>query len=236
VIVVIGSPSLRTGLETPSADGLASRIARRAAATGASVQLVGKVGDDPAGDALLIDLSHAGIGHAALLRDPTNPTPLLGSDPPSGGDDGLASDVDDLLAIAERLEIGESAPVAEEGSDPLPGGARPSLEAADIELALRYLGDFRVVVVAEPLDDGSAAALADGATYAAAQVVVLVAAGTLTPPSLAAATILEVPSEDPDGAFAGLVAAYAAAIDRGVAPADAFSLAAADGGWEPTPA
>jgi hypothetical protein len=52
VIVVIGLPSLRPGLDGPSAEGLPSRIARAAAAAGAAVELIGKVGDDPAGDAL----------------------------------------------------------------------------------------------------------------------------------------------------------------------------------------
>jgi hypothetical protein len=46
------------------------------------------------------------------------------------------------------------------------------------------------------------------------------------------ATLIEAPEDDPDGAFAGLVGRYAAALDRGVAPAEAFRAVTAAGGWE----
>ena len=51
-------------------------IARAAVAAGAIVELVGSIGDDAAGDAVVVGLSRLGIGHAALLRDPAARTPL----------------------------------------------------------------------------------------------------------------------------------------------------------------
>ncbi|MDR3546372.1 MAG: PfkB family carbohydrate kinase, partial [Candidatus Limnocylindrales bacterium] len=84
MLAVIGSPSFVPGL-TPDAageaGGLAAGVARAAAAAGAEVQLVGKVGDDPAGDAVLISLARGGVGHLALLRDAASATPLRRPDP-----------------------------------------------------------------------------------------------------------------------------------------------------------
>jgi hypothetical protein len=45
------------------------------------------------------------------------------------------------------------------------------------------------------------------------------------------ATVLESPDVDPDGAFGAVVGAYAAALDRGAAPAEAFASASAGSGW-----
>jgi hypothetical protein len=45
------------------------------------------------------------------------------------------------------------------------------------------------------------------------------------------ATVLEAPAADPDGGFGAVVGAYAAALDRGTAPADAFAAASAGSGW-----
>ena len=45
------------------------------------------------------------------------------------------------------------------------------------------------------------------------------------------ATVLRVPDAD-DGSFAGMVGAYAAGLDRGVDPAQAFRLAIASVGGE----
>jgi hypothetical protein len=50
-----------------------------------------------------------------------------------------------------------------------------------------------------------------------------------TPPD--DATGLARPATDPDGTFATIVAAYAVALDRGTAPAEAFASAQASGGW-----
>ena len=69
MIVVVGTPAWRP-TEPAAPAGLACGIALAAAAHGAAVELVGRTGDDPAGDALLIALAHAGVGHVARLRDP----------------------------------------------------------------------------------------------------------------------------------------------------------------------
>ena len=78
VIVVIGSPSIvpaGPGRRSTAA-GRSIEVAHGATAGGAQVQLVGKVGDDPAGDALLLALADLGIGHVAILRDPARRTPV----------------------------------------------------------------------------------------------------------------------------------------------------------------
>ena len=58
------------------AAGTASQIALAAAASDRSVQLIGRICDDPTADAVLIDLARGGVGHVALLRDVSHPTPL----------------------------------------------------------------------------------------------------------------------------------------------------------------
>lgn len=78
MILVVGRPGL------DGAGGLSrtpGRVAVAAAQAGAPVELVGSIGDDAAGDAVVVALGRAGIGHAALLRDPATPTPT--SDEPA---------------------------------------------------------------------------------------------------------------------------------------------------------
>ena len=77
MIVVIGLPVLHSGDAGDVAAGPAARIALAAAARGATVQLVGKVGEDAEGEALLLALARGGVGHVALLRDPARRTPVL---------------------------------------------------------------------------------------------------------------------------------------------------------------
>ncbi|MEO8625147.1 MAG: hypothetical protein ABI452_00455, partial [Candidatus Limnocylindrales bacterium] len=113
MIVILGRPRLdeRGGLT-----GTAGRVALAARAAGAQVAIVGLVADDAAGDATVTELGRAGIGHAALLRQPG-------------------------------------------------GGEVRALERADIELALRYVPECRVLVAAEPLTDDALGATAEAATY-----------------------------------------------------------------------
>jgi len=74
---------------------------------------------------------------------------------------------------------------------------------------------------------------ADAATYHRAAMIVLTPEGA-EPPRLMSdeATLLEVPAED-GGAFAELVGRYAAALDGGRAPEDAWRDAIDETGWEP---
>ena len=106
--------------------------------------------------------------------------------------------------------------------------SRP-LEAADVELALRYLSDLRVVVAADPAP-ALLPALVDGAAYAGATLVVVEQAGqsSRTENLPTSAIQLEAPKTDPDGTFAGFVGAFAARLDGGAVPADAWDATVRD--------
>ncbi len=219
MIVVIGSPVLAPGDGPERAAGLGPAIARAAARTGAAVQLIGKVGDDPEGDLALIALAQAGIGHVAVLRDPAHRTPAIPATEGTVGDpDGSEPDAAELLVVDEAASAAEPPHLI--------------LDAGDLELALRYLVEFRVIVLTEPLDTDAARVVADSAAFALAETVVVLPPGSPVPPELASATVLEGPEQD-DGPFAELVGAFAAGLDRGDAGSGAFRAAADAIGWEP---
>lgn len=116
-----------------------------------------------------------------------------------------------------------------EGS--LPG--LPRMDARDVDLALRYLTDYRVIVVADALPAELEAVVLEAAGYMGATIVAVVSSGGRVGPALAdAATVLEAP-EDALGPFAELVGRYAAGLDAGTAPAEAFAAATRGAGWEP---
>ena len=196
------------------AGGLAVEVASAAQRRGSAVELVGKVGNDGAGDAGVVALGRFGIGHAALLRDPILPTPVLATSP--GSDDEAEVDADGSVA---RL-LPESA------------DSRPGLEAADVELALRFLPAANVVVVADAVSEATTAAGVEGAAFSAAKLVVLVPAGATAPAVPAEATVLEAPLDD-DGSFGRLVGVFAGALDAGVDAGAAFAEAVKAAGWEP---
>jgi hypothetical protein len=244
VIVVLGRPRVRRrGPDGPLVPaGLATEIALALGRVGAEVELVGSLGDDPEGDQVVVELGRAGVGHAALLRDPATRTPPAGRE------------------ITAR---------------PL-----PRLEAADVELGLRYLSDCRVLVVAEPLDPAALGQALAAAAYHGADAVVVAPPGSVDPASLGeGVTLLERPAAgevDPepeaglagggdgspdiggdgppeDGAadmsgdeapedgpadeatFAGFVAAYSLGLERGASAEDALMAALDGGGWERSP-
>jgi hypothetical protein len=243
MIVVIGLPAYAgsAGGEG-TAGGLAVDVAAAAAVRGSSVELVGKVGDDGAGDAVVLALSRLGVGHAALLRDPARSTPVLSAvavaleaEAADGAAGAMAGDdltADALAAGAPAGERGDEAPQVEVELLPTDPAARPGLEAGDISLALRYLAETRVVVLAEPLPEAAVAAVVEGATFAGARLVVLLPPGA-TPPDLPPeATLLEAPAVD-DGSFGRVVGAFAAGLDAGTEPAAAFAEAVRASGWEP---
>ncbi len=106
--------------------------------------------------------------------------------------------------------------------------ARDSMEPADLELALRYLPDIRAVVLVRPPARLLSTAI-DGADFGGAALVVV---GPVDADSLAAIEerdgaagrraapiVLDPPAHDPDGTFAGFVAALAVRLDAGE-PAD----------------
>jgi hypothetical protein len=219
VIVVVGSPTARSGSSGVRAGGLPAAVAREIVVAGQTVQLVGKLGEGPDGDAVALSLAADGIGHVALQRIPAPVAVGIGA--ASGADEGSL----DTLAGLGTTDDGAAETAA--GADPTIGAP---LEAADLELALRYLPDYRVVVLAQSLDEAALAAARDAARWAGAHVIELTAPGTdMT--TLDDATVLEAPAEDAEGAFASLVGRYAAALDAGTPPAEAFAAASAGVGW-----
>jgi hypothetical protein len=151
---------------------LALEVARRVAASGARVEMVGVAAPDAAGDARLLELATAGVGHATVVR--------------SG---------------AERLD------------------------ASDLDLALHYLPDIRAIVLVGA--DAALVAPAAAESGWSGAGLVLVASNGAAPDTSAAprAIVLEPPSNDPDGTFAGLVAALATRLDDGQDPAAAWKSA-----------
>lgn len=173
-----------------------------ASAEGGRVELVGSVGDDPDGDLIAVELARAGVGHAALLRDPAGTTPR------STEDEGTDADTADARPL-------------------------PRLDTGDVDLGLHYLAEIQVLVVAEPLAPEALRVVADAATYHDAALVVVAEPGAQASDEFpATATVLEMPAED-SGAFVALVGRYAALLDSGRAPAEAWQDAIDAGGWEP---
>jgi hypothetical protein len=217
VIVVVGQPSYRETEAGPIAGGLASRIATAAATHGRPVQLVGKVGDDDAGDAVILALARSRVGHVAMLRDAGLPTPRI-------------------KVSVDAPEDGTVPPGSVLLDDPLarPGEAShgPGLDAADVDLALRYLTEFEVLILTGQVPAETVRITAAAATWADARLIVVVPAGEVEPAGLPPdAIVFEAPDADPDGVFAEMVGSFAAALDDGDAPAEAFRSAVAVGGW-----
>jgi hypothetical protein len=193
VILVVGRPGLdeRGGLL-----GSSALVALAAAQAGARVELVGSVGDDQDGDAVALALAQAGIGHAALLRDPAGATPR-----------GVDSAV----------------------------GPPPRLDASDLELGLRYLNDWRALVVAEAVEPEALRVAQQAARYNSASLIVILPADEAEPEGLPGeATVLRSPGED-GGAFDLLVGRYAAALAAGQSPAEAWQAALTSSGWSESP-
>jgi ribokinase len=207
MIVVVGTPAWN-GSDPPGPAGLACEVAVAAASRGRRVELVGRIGDDAAGDAVLIALARSGVAHAAVLRDPARPTVLLA--PSSETDDPAADGAD--------------------ATDPY--ASAPQLEPADVSLALSYLTTFAVLVVTNDVPAPVLPAALDGAAFAGAHVVLLLGPGASPPDNLpAASTVLAVPDAGEAGAFGTVVGVYAEGLDSGLDPARAFRAAIGD--WEP---
>jgi len=202
VIVVVGNPIARAPDAGGGLAGVPAGVAAAAARAGATVQLVGKAGEDRAGNDLMLALARAGVGHVALLRDPAHATPILD-----------ASDEDDVNGEASASAASVT---------PADSAERPALDAADVELALKYLQDYTTVVIAEPQPEAVTAIVVDAAAFAGATLLLVVdsTAGGSPPP--ASAIVFETPGADPDGAFATMLGELAAAIDRGTPVAAAF--------------
>lgn len=196
MIAVVGNPFALAPDVGPGVAGPAARAASAAAKAGAAVELVGKIGDDARGDEVVLALAAARVGHVAVLRDPWHATPVVAA----ATAPAATIDADDDTAPA--IHPGDAA-------------MRPSLDAADVELALRYLPDQRAIVVAEPQTDAIVRVVVDAAAYAGAALVLVVPAGW-TGDVPAGALVLEQPGDGGDGAFATLLGELAAELDRGV--------------------
>jgi len=219
VIVVIGSPVGRLDDDVLFAGGTASRVALAAAGLGRTVQLVGVTGDDPTADGVVLDLARGGVGHVALLRDPGRATPLETAGPDA---------IDDEPPPDEPSPDGPDAAA----SAPVVAASGPALEAADVELGLRYLTDFSVVVLAEPADAETVAVVAAAARWGEARMILVVGADQAVADGLPGdVVVFESPPNDPDGAFAALVGAFAAALDEGTDAGEAFRSSIASDGW-----
>jgi sugar/nucleoside kinase (ribokinase family) len=212
MIVVVGQPAWNPG-PPPAAAGRAAAVALAAAEAGARVQLLGRIGDDPGGDALLLALTHAGVGHVALLRDAARPTHRVRS-----------SAVDDDEQLATAL-VGGHGPAPEADDD------GPRLEPADVALGLRYLTAFDVLVVGDDAPMTVIPVCVEAAAFAGARLVVAIRSADCVPDGLPEdATVLVAPDEDGE-AFPRLLGRYAAALDGGASPEAAFAAVAGDG-WE----
>jgi hypothetical protein len=149
------------GVLAPGPEGeRAAAIARRAAAAGARAEVVGVASADTAGDALLLELASASVGHATVIRSPAE-----------------------------------------------------AIEPADLDLALRYLPDVRVIVLAGP-DEPLVAVAEAAASWSGATIV---AVGPVRGAG-SATLVLDPPAKDPDETFAGFVAALAVRLDAGEPP------------------
>lgn len=190
MIIVIGSLLGRlddSGGVEPA--GFVATFASSAAQQGADVQVVARLGDDDVGDAILLRLAAAGIGHVASMRDAGRATPLIAE--PA---------VDDLGD--------ETQPIGVAAVDGLP------LEAADVGLALRYLADYRVVVIAPTLDQAVIEEASSAARWAGAHLVVLTTnddSGDVALPDDALVVSAEIDAEG----LADRLGRYAASVDSG---------------------
>lgn len=215
MIVVLGRPGLTADdrLDRP-----AGRIAVAAAEAGGRVELVGSIGDDADGDSVVTELGQAGVGHAALLRDPAGVTPR--SDGPGTG-------------VAAALENADE-PAHLRNDDPMADDSLPRLDAADLELGLQYISECQVLVVAEALPANAISVVVDAAAYHDAALVLVAREGENPPDGIPeTATVLQAPLAG-SIAFSGLVGRYAALLDSGLAPEEAWRDAVDDTGWEQT--
>lgn len=210
MIVVVGQPYLRESEQGAALVGPAARIATTAAERGRAVQLVGTAGEDEAGDQVVLALARAGVGHVALLRKAGQRTPALADQ----ATEPAEAVMDPLEEPTKRATVGAS-----------------SLDAGDVDLALRYLPDMAVLVLAEPSTPETVAVVAQAAQWSDARLIVVV--GDSTPPHGLPedAIVFEAPPDDPDGEFARLVGSFAAALDEGDEPGEAFRATVASEGW-----
>ena len=155
MIVVVGSPVAAPDGTSFSPVGLAAQTAIDIAARGERVELIGRVGRDDAGDAIVLALGRAGVGHAALLRDAARSTPI--------GDavDGIPFDGGDLQLALRYLTAFDAAIFI------APDGARRESEAllALMRDGAAFAGARLIVVASDNFGDAGAGAEAPGTIH-----------------------------------------------------------------------
>jgi hypothetical protein len=151
----------------------------------------------------------------------------------------------EVVGIVDAVAIGDRALIALRaagvGHAAVLRSTATGLEPADLDLALRYLPDVAAIVMVEPAAELQAAASVAAAFSAAGLIVVSAPGGAATEdvPTARAessadrAIVLSAPARDPDGAFAGVVAALAVRLADGATPADAWNATVAALGVEP---
>ena len=185
MIVIVGSPVGRVEAGRVVAAGTSARIAIAVAAAGRTVQIVGRVGDDAAADGVLQDLVRAGVEHVAILRDPARPTPVTGD----GSD--------------------------REGPARVGPEASPEIDGADVELALRYLTEFRVIVLVEPATSGVADVVTRATDWGEAELIVATASADEESDVRTRAQVVRRDAGEAEAAFERRVAAIAVTLDGG---------------------
>jgi hypothetical protein len=201
VIVVIGSVAARldeAGVARPS--GFAAAFAQEAAAAGSKVELVSRLGDDAHGDAVLLAFARTGVGHVATLRDAGMPTPI------------------DPSADFDKAD-GDDRPGGTEATPGDPSG----LDAADVGLALRYLTDYRVVVLAHPSGPEVVREASAAADWTQADLIVVVPEDRDAAESMPEGSLVIAADRDSE-ATARLLGRYAAAVDSGELPDTAYDV------------
>lgn len=199
VIVVIGDMVGRVrGSDQVEPAGPAASAAIAAAADGASVEIVTRVGDDAPGDAVVLALAQAGVRHVATIRDAGRRTPVL-PDTADVPDPGAGSPPDTTIKVDA-----------------------PALDAADIGLALRYLSDYRVIVLIHPRDPAIVQEAATAAGWGGAHLVVVASTSDDRLGALPPGTLAITAEKDAEGVGA-LLGRYAAAVDRGEELAVAYA-------------
>ena len=208
MIVVIGALRLVGSGADAEAGGLAASIAIAAATAGARVEVIGKLGDDPAGDAVLLDLARRQVGHVAILRDLGRRTAVA-----------EAPEDNAVETVTEPTAAGIAASSAADN---------PSLDAADANLALRYLPEISVIVAVHLASDVLAEAIA--AAGWAETALVVVAPEEDEPHVGLPGNAVTIGAADADESGVGAaIGRYAAALDGGEPLESAYEALLATG-------